>query len=367
MNKEAYEMKRRIKGYKNQLQEIKRKNNFEEGKQTNNDKVYREKERSRRIKNEEEYHSGKDSVSIGGRTSNRYNYMEDNIDSDRRGENMEEWRKNRGRMRTPATRPHRNNYYNNSDRNNDRYRNRAQHQKNTNNRFEVIALHTGADDTISYADALRKAKEKIDIEELGIKEANMRRARNGGLIIQIAGQNNRNKADTLANKMKEIFMGGGVQVSRPRRKGDTLIIGLDEDITSEDVKQSVARLDESDPSRVQTGVMKRTSFGRQNIRVSCSAVAANRMIEQGGLKIGWSRARVVILRTKKIQCYRCLEFGHVRLACTNSRDRSDLCYKCEKKGHRAAECGNKPECIVCKEKGRNSQHRMGGITVPVVQ
>lgn len=255
MNK-AYEMKHRIKGYKNQLQEIKRKNNIEEGKQTNNDKVYREKGRSRRTKNEEKYHSEKDSVSIGGKTRNRYNCMEDNIDSDRRGEATGEWRKNRGRMRTPATRPHRNNYYN-SDRNNDRYRNRAQHQTNMNNRFEVIALHTGADGSISYADALRKAKKKIDIEELGINEANMRRARNGGLIIQIAGQNNRNKADTLANKMKEIFTRSSVQVSRPRRKVDTLI---DEDITSKDVKQAVVCLDEGDPGKIQTGVMKRTSL-----------------------------------------------------------------------------------------------------------
>lgn len=75
--------------------------------------------------------------------------------------------------------------------------------------------------------------------------------------------------------MKEIFTRSSVQVSRPRRNVDTLI---DEDITSEDVKQAVACLDESEAGKIQTGVMKRRSFGRQNIRVSCSAVAANRKI-----------------------------------------------------------------------------------------
>lgn len=79
------------------------------------------------------------------------------------------------------------------------------------------------------------------------------------------------------------------------------------------------------------------------------------------ITVGWSAARVEILKKqRKLQCYGCLEFGHVVATC-QGEDRSSCCYRCGKEGHRAAKCTS-PEssCPLCSASEKPANHRMGG-------
>lgn len=60
-------------------------------------------------------------------------------------------------------------------------------------------------DNITYAQAVKKAKEGIDLKKIGIGNVNMRKARNGGLIIRFNGPDNKAKADALAKAMKDVL------------------------------------------------------------------------------------------------------------------------------------------------------------------
>lgn len=60
-----------------------------------------------------------------------------------------------------------------------------------------------------------------------------------------------------------------------------------------------------------------------------------------------------------MQCFRCWEYGHIKAQCKNTKDRTDRCYRCGNGEHRVAECKEVPKCMLCKDKGRPFNHRMG--------
>lgn len=71
------------------------------------------------------------------------------------------------------------------------------------------------DTTLSYSDALRKARENIGpLDKLGIEDFKMRRGVNGGLIIEFLGPENVAKADALAQKLRETLK-DEARISRP--------------------------------------------------------------------------------------------------------------------------------------------------------
>ncbi|XP_029178739.1 serine/arginine-rich splicing factor RS2Z33-like [Nylanderia fulva] len=67
-----------------------------------------------------------------------------------------------------------------------------------------------------------------------------------------------------------------------------------------------------------------------------------------------------MLEARPLQCYKCLEGGHVRARCPNNTDRSGRCYRCGEKGHAARNCTADVKCPVCADKGLPANHRAGG-------
>lgn len=93
--------------------------------------------------------------------------------------------------------------------------------------------------------------------------------------------------------------------------------------------------------------------------VQCPLSAANRIVEKGKIQIGWINTRVTLLEPRPLQCFRCLERGHVRDQCKSDVDRSRRCYRCGKEGHKAQQCDDAPKCPMCADLGRPANHRAG--------
>ncbi|KMQ85415.1 putative 50 kda protein in type i retrotransposable element r1dm [Lasius niger] len=94
--------------------------------------------------------------------------------------------------------------------------------------------------------------------------------------------------------------------------------------------------------------------------VKCPLAAANKIVDLGKIQIGWAIATAQLLDARPLQCFKCLEGGHVRARCPNTADRSQQCYRCGKDDHKAKECREAASCTVCKDRGLPANHRIGG-------
>lgn len=224
-------------------------------------------------------------------------------------------------------------------------------------KVEAIVVHK-SEKSETYADILKRVKNNINIEELGIVDTRIRRTVTGALLIQIAEENSKRQADALADEMRRV-VGEDARVGRPCRKAEVRISGLDEDTTTEVVANAIVRYGDCDKLDVRVGGIKRNRLGEGDVWVKCSWTCANELCKKGRIRIGWVGARVYMMEPAPIQCFKCWEFGHMKIQCRNTKDRTNRCYRCGNGGHRAAECNEAPQCMLCKDNGRVYNHRMG--------
>lgn len=217
---------------------------------------------------------------------------------------------------------------------------------------------TGQSSDFDYGKALVEARSRIPLEELNIQLSKIRRTANGGRIIEIPGADSARKADDLAARLREVF-GSTARVARPSVRGELRLSGLDDSVTQEEVQSVIAREGQCTEDSVRTGPIRVLNNGLGAVWIQCPLSAAFLVSRSGKLSIGWSVAKVELLKGRPVQCFKCWEFGHVRFACKSPVDRSGLCFKCGVSGHPARECGAVPRCAICSDRGRDCAHRVG--------
>jgi len=210
----------------------------------------------------------------------------------------------------------------------------------------------------SYADIIKQARDKVDLKDIGIVNPRMRRAANGGIIIEIAGPDGSSKADTLATRLREVI-GDNAVVSRPVVKADLRISGFDDSVIKDEIITSVTERGDCLASDVRVGSFRPMRNGLNMTWVQCPLSAAIKISRLNKLNLGWSVARVELLRAKPIQCFKCWQFGHVRNNCESATDRTGHCFKCGGSNHTSYTCVGDPYCVVCADYGCESAHRLG--------
>lgn len=225
----------------------------------------------------------------------------------------------------------------------------------------AVTITIPAESTVTYAQAMAAAKERVKLSELGIAEVRQRRALNGGLLLEIAGEESSAKATALAGRLHEAISDMGVRVARPVKLGEVRVMDLDDSVTQADVANAIASAGECSVSDIKVGTIKmgRSSLGAAWVR--CPLVAVRKLAVEKRVRVGWASARVELLSARPLQCFRCLEMGHARHQCTSPVDRSGRCYVCGEADHKASQCvAQAPKCMVCAEFGRKADHRLGG-------
>ncbi|XP_032689638.1 uncharacterized protein LOC116852965 [Odontomachus brunneus] len=212
-----------------------------------------------------------------------------------------------------------------------------------------------------YSEVMRIARSKVPLSELGIKNLRCKRAITGALLLEVPGPEGDKLADTLAIKLRVALAGEeGVRVDRPSKKAEVRLHNLEDSVTVADIAAAVADASGGDPSDIRVGGIKRAPNGLGTAWVRCPVAVARKVAEAGRILVGWGMARVEVLAARPLQCFRCLEEGHVRQHCRSDVDRSGVCYRCGGPGHRAAECTGRVVCPVCSTAGREATHRLGG-------
>ncbi|KMQ92578.1 gag-pol polyprotein [Lasius niger] len=210
----------------------------------------------------------------------------------------------------------------------------------------------------SYAEALKKARESISLDQLEIDRTKIRRAANGGILIEVLGPGGAGKALVLKDKLHEILQDKAV-VSRPVAKGEIRLVGLDCTTSADEVLDVVASLGGCLRSDIKVGVIRPLNNGLYTAWVQYPLGAVAKLTNLKKIKIGWTLARVEALDARPVQCFKCWRFGHLRSSCSFQEDFSGLCFRCGVSGHAARACSLAPSCKICLLEGRNYNHRLG--------
>lgn len=214
---------------------------------------------------------------------------------------------------------------------------------------------------MSYADVLQAAREKVPLSELGVESLHMKKAMTGAIIIRVPGDRDRGKATLLATRLAEALDPTAVKVAMPQRMAELRVIGIDISVTKEELRQALASAAGCGSADVHVGEIGATRGGLGSAWIRCPAAGARKLAQAGKIALGWSTARVRAIPKRPLQCFRCLELGHVRASCVSTEDRGHLCYRCGGSGHRARGCpASAPKCPLCESLGAPANHRMGG-------
>nr|XP_033188909.1 uncharacterized protein LOC117156205 [Bombus vancouverensis nearcticus] len=223
----------------------------------------------------------------------------------------------------------------------------------------TLTLNEGA--RMSYADVLEAARTRIPLSELGTERLEMKKAMTGAIIIQVPGDKDRGKATLLASRLAETLDPTAVRIATPTRMAELRVTGIDISVKKEELRRALALAAGCGSAEVQVGEIGATRGGLGSAWIKCPAAAARKLAQAEKIALGWSTARIRAVPKRPLQCFRCLELGHVRATCVSGEDRGHLCYRCGGSGHRARGCpASAPKCPLCESLGAPANHRMGG-------
>ncbi|XP_033360028.1 uncharacterized protein LOC117239809 [Bombus vosnesenskii] len=217
----------------------------------------------------------------------------------------------------------------------------------------------------SCAEILAAARNSVSLAEVGISTMRMRKTITGGVILEVPEDQERKKAAALAACLTRALDPNKVRVVTPFRAAEAGESMIDVSATKEEIRNPLTKESGCKPEDVRLGEIRPARNGLGSVWIRGPAGAVRKLAQAGKVAIGCSTARVEAIARKPLQCYRCLEIGHVRKSCTAKEDKGHLCFRYGKPGHQAKACTvASPKCLSCEALGAPSGQRMGGPACP---
>jgi len=203
-------------------------------------------------------------------------------------------------------------------------------------------------------------KTKISLSDLGIKNTRIKKAMGGALLIEVPGPDGSVRAEKLRGELTKV-LGESAVVTLPVVRGDLRVVDVDASVTIEEVAAVAAEVGGCAVEDVVSSPMRPMRNGLYMTWIGLPMAAAIRVSNRWRVCIGWTNARVELLSTRPVQCYKCWSFGYVQARCESELDRRDLCLRCGEAGHKRKKCSEQFKCILCAADGKSSQHRLGAM------
>lgn len=152
-----------------------------------------------------------------------------------------------------------------------------------------------------YGEVIAKARQAINLSELGVEKVRARRAATGALVYEIPGSDGKMKADLFAGRLWEVIgTVEGDKVARPVRMAEIRIHGLDESIKTPEIVAEVARIGGCEASDVRTGLIRFSPKELGTLWVKCPLATADKIAREGKIPAGWLMARVELLKARPL-------------------------------------------------------------------
>lgn len=145
--------------------------------------------------------------------------------------------------------------------------------------------------TPTYAEVMKRAREKISLEEIDIINLRLRRSQAGGILLEIPGSEEASvKAATLVDRFRSVLtdsgFNGGVSVVRPVRRAEIRITDFDDSVSAEEVVAAVASSGKASDKDVRVGPIRPGRGGLNSVWVQCPLACANELLRVGRIRLG---------------------------------------------------------------------------------
>ena len=221
---------------------------------------------------------------------------------------------------------------------------------------DIIIVKPGAQGA-SYAEIIKDMKSKIDPKEIGVNIKKIIKNEQGNVRLVL----NENKKGGKEAFLKEIQtkVKSAEEVLLKRKEKAVVIMDLEDDITKEEVIQSISKELQIPTSAIRLNDIKKTVRGLNMVIAHLPIQEAHTVINSKKIVIGWTKCRI---REKldPILCNKCQTYGHSVSACTEKPIKGTRCLKCGTMGHLARECKNEESCFSCNSSG----HRANSMVCP---
>jgi hypothetical protein len=215
-------------------------------------------------------------------------------------------------------------------------------------RTSAVTVTLSEGTRMSYADVLATARQRIPLTEIGVESVEMRKVMTCAIVIRVPGDRDRGKASRLAARLTEVLDPTAVRVAAPTKTEELRVVGIDISVDKEEFRRALASAMGCSSAEVQVGEIGASRGGLESAWIKCPVVGAWKLAREGKMALGWSRAKIIAIPTRSLQCHKCLELGHVRAACVSAVDRGHLCHRCGESGHRARTYpAATPKCPLC--------------------
>lgn len=168
----------------------------------------------------------------------------------------------------------------------------------------VILIKEG-DSGQPIAEILKIARTKINLYELGLeKQTTLRKAANGGTLIEIRGENTRDKANLHSIKLKEVLP-AGTHISVLTINAAIKIYNFDVSITIKNIEDAITLISGCLTDELTIGEKIKTRNDMNAVWVKCPLAVAHKLAENKTINLGWSMAKIDVQERNKIQCFKC--------------------------------------------------------------
>lgn len=224
---------------------------------------------------------------------------------------------------------------------------RGEFEKKEKTRPEAVIIGT---DATTYASTLRQIRATVNPDELGISIKTVKATKDMRMIVVTE----EGKAKALQKEIATKIQGVDIKLSSGETKTHLVILDIDASMNDQEVEDKIREQTKVNDAELKS--MRMGTRGTQTANVSMPSSSAEKLIQEGTIKIGWTLCRVK-LKIDIIRCYNCLKLGHHSDLCRENKTERK-CLNCAEVGHLVKNCTNTSYCTTCNSKGhRNDSNR----------
>ena len=216
------------------------------------------------------------------------------------------------------------------------------------------ALIIKVSENLSYSDALKTLRTKINPDDTGTEIRSVRKTAKGDVLIELEGQAEIKKEFRAA--VVGAF-GNPLAVANLVPRTSVEIRDLDDLTTEDEVRKVLADKLQLDREEITVFLTNPNSRLQRMAIVEMPEKGVDLLMESARIRMGFVNCRVR-RRVQVTRCFKCMGYGHLARDCKGP-DRSRQCFRCGSEEHKGAACTATAKCVLCTEQGKEDTHVPG--------